>query len=797
MRFSYNWLKEMSKTTKTAQELADMVMLKGFELEEKIDLATIFKSFVVGEVLEVKKHPDADRLKVVSLNLGKLGEKVQIVCGAPNVEVGQKVPVAIPGAILPNSKIEIKKTEMRGVESNGMICAEDEIGLGKDHQGIMVLDKNLEAGMDLAKALELEDQILDFSILPNRAHDCLSYQGLAREIGAMEGRNTDIPPKTDLKNTDLNTDFSQVGKLLEIEIEEKTGCTRYMGAVLKNIKLKKSPVWMQARLVASGMEPINNVVDITNYVMLETGSPLHAFDFEEVAENSQVQIVVRKAKKGEKLELLNETNLELNDNDLLIANKKEALALAGIKGGKKSGINSKTNQIILEAANFDPLFIRKSRQAHNLQTESQARFEKEISPALTQVALERAIELFKEYAEGELIEIVDCNNFQAEKQIVKLEIEKIEKLLGEKIKSEEVFAILENLGFKIKDKDKKEIEVEVPYWRLDIEGQEDFIEEIGRIKGYEKIQEKPLLTTVERVTRNLQRELEWRIKDYFRALGFDEIISYSFYGDRDVKIGKIVGEHFELENPISEQQNLMRKTLLPGIIQASQVNQKNFEKFQLFEIGKVYSPEKENQEELKISGACFDGVSSLPELFYQAKEKIVALIERISGQSVEFKQLKQSDFNFIHPLRGAEIVVNNQKIGELGEINPIVSKEHKIKKQFIIFELDFKMLADSQIAKKIFEPLQKFPYVERDLALFVDARTEVGEVEKNIKKIGGEILREIQLFDIFEDQENNKKSFAFHFKFGKSEATLTGEEVDGKMEEIMESLELASFEVRK
>ncbi len=790
MRFSYNWLKELSKTNKNSKELIDLVMLRGFELEEQIDLASNFKNFVVGEVKEVKKHSDADRLNIVQVDLGEYGEQVQIVCGAPNVAVGQKVPVAMSGAILPNSKIEIKKAEMRGIESNGMICAEDELGLGKDHNGIMVLEDSLRAGTDLAEALKLKDTILDFDILPNRAHDCLCYQGLAREITAMENQNTDL-------NTDLNNDYKKSGEFLNIEIEERKLCPRYLGAILKNIKLGKSPDWMQARLVASGMEPINNVVDITNYVMLETGNPLHAFDFDQTADDNKVNIVVRKAQPQEKMALLSDIDLELNEEDLVIANKDEALALAGIKGGKKSGISEETNQIVLEVANFDLLGIRKSRQRHSLATESQSRFEKGISPILTQVALERAIELLKEYAGAELVETVDCNYFENENQIFELEVKNIEKLLGEKVELEKAFQILENLGFVISDKNQDKVKIEVPYWRLDIEGQADFIEEIGRIKGYENIKEQYLMTASKPSKRNLQRELEWEIKDNLTALSFDEIINYSFYGNRDVEIGKIKGEHFELENPNSEQQNLMRKSLLPGIIQAVKLNQKNFDDFCLFEIGRVYFPEKDLVEEMKIGGACFDASSELSQIFYSAKEKIKTLITKISGQEVEFKTLKETENNFLHLTRRADILVADKKIGELGEINPAVAKNYKIKKQFVIFELDFKILMDSRITKKIFKAIQKFPLVERDLAMFVEAKTEVAEVEENIKKVGGNILKEIKFFDVFEDKKNNKKSFAFHFKFGKIEATLKGEEVDEKMKEIMESLEKSGCEIRR
>ncbi|MCK5080843.1 MAG: hypothetical protein KAQ63_01655, partial [Candidatus Moranbacteria bacterium] len=434
---------------------------------------------------------------------------------------------------------------------------------------------------------------------------------------------------------------------------------------------------------------------------------------------------------------------------------------------------------------------------HSLQTESQSRFEKGISPVLAQIALERAVELLQEHAGAELVEIVDCNYFKNRKQVVKFDVKKIEKLLGEKVETKKAFEILENLGFIIEDRNQVQTKVRVPYWRLDIEGQFDFVEEIGRIRGYENVKIQHLMMAAKPSPGNSQREFEWKIKDNLTALAFDEVISYSFYGNRDAEIGKISGEHFELENPNSEQQNLMRKSLLPGIIQAGKLNQKNFDEFCLFEAGRVYLPEKDQYEEMKISGACFDKLLSLPDLFYQSKEKVRTFVEKTSGKIAEFKSLEKSSFNFLHLTRGAEILIDGKKIGEMGEINPMVAKKYKIKKQFVVFELDFQALFESQADKKIFQPIQKFPFVERDLAMFVDSRTEAGVVEKNILKIGGKMLREIKLFDIFEDKKNNKKSLAFHLKFGEAEFTLKGEEVDKKMEEIMESLEKNGFEVRK
>lgn len=798
MKYSYNWLKELSKTEKNITELANLVMLKGFELEGIEDLKKRFDNFVVGEIVSVEKHPNADKLRIAKVNIGA-ERNLTIVCGAPNIEAGQKVPVALIGAILPNSKIEIKKTEIRGEKSEGMLCAEDELGIGKNHEGILILDEKTKVGISLAEALEFNDEMIEFDVLPNRAHDCLSHEGMAREISAMENRKFKNQ-NSKIKITD------QSSKLLKIKIENKELCPRYMGAVLSNVEVKESPRWMQNILITCGMEPINNIVDITNYVMLEIGNPLHSFDLEKIKNQTQVEIIVRKAKKGEELMLLNDAKIELDENDLLITNGEKPLALAGIKGGKDSGISKETKTIILEAANFNALNIRKSRQRHSLLTEAQARYEKNITPILAEKGLQRAIELFVEYAGAVLEEVVDVNHFDQKKNIIEIEFDKINKLLGKDIEEKQAKSILENLGFEIISDKSGKMEIEVPYWRLDIEGPNDLVEEIGRISGYEKIESMPIETLVASPQGNNVRDLEWKARDLMNSLGFDEVISYSFYSHEEVKLFEIKDEHFELKNSLIPQHALFRKTLIPGILEKVSLNAKNFDQFSIFEIGKIYNVGKNNnpEEQTLISGAFYSKNLSAEERIYFVKGKIEEFVEKLLNKSVETKPKSSSTKtqtvgNPFNSFRTAFFEIDGENIGRFCEIRKDINKFYSIKSDVVVFEICFNHLFEIHqvLEEKFYQPLRKYPVVERDLAMFVEAKIEIGAVKNLIKKHGSKSLISCELFDVYNDKNSNQKSLAFHFEFGDDERTMTGAEIDKIMEKIIKALEEVGHKVRK
>lgn len=799
MKYSYSWLKELSGTQKTPSQLADDLMMQGFELEEIEKLKDRWKNFVVGKVLKVEAHPNADRLKKAEVSLGK-NEKLAIVCGAPNVREGMLVAVALVRAVLPKNKIVIEKQKVRGEVSEGMLCSEDELMLGKDASGIMDLPKDLLPGESLAKALGLDDWILDLKILPNRAHDCLSHQGMAREIMAGQGK------KLETQNLGLETLESNQGgedSKLKIKIEEKKLCPRYIGGIFSGIKIGPSPSWLKTRLIACGMEPINNVVDITNLAMLEVGSPLHAFDKDKLEGDT---IFVRKAEEKEKLELLGDKFLVLDKNDLVIADEKKVLALAGIKGGKHSGIDGKTTKIVLEAANFNLLSIRKTRQRHGLITESQSRFEKGLSPVLAEKAFLRAKELLEKYALAKFEGWVQVGLAENVRQAVDSSQEGAEKLLGEKIDLAASIEILENLGFIVEkvDQEKKLFKVGVPYWRLDIEGPEDLAEEIGRIKGYDQIELQPLSFVLGSSKENFSRKLEWKMKDCLCGLGFDETLGYSFYGEKDILAGNLKKKHWELENVISVEQSFFRQTLLASLFSFVAVNRSHFDQFNLFEMNRTYWKEAKDElkESMKISGLVFDRSKPGKEIFYLAKGKVESFLQNFVDQKIDFEsqEFSENDFSgegFFLSGSLAKIEIAGVQIGFLGMASEKTGKTYGFKEKVAAFELDFEKIQELSLARKReFSSLAKFPSVKRDLSMFAPLKKEMGAIERLIQRAGGKMLEKVELFDVFENQEENKKSLAFHLVFGHSDRTLESSEVEKTMEKIISALGKEGVEAR-
>lgn len=799
MKYSYKWLKKLSGTKKSPEELAKMIGLKGFELEEIEVLKDRFKDFVVGEIVSLDKHPNADKLQFVRVDIG--GKHiVDVVCGAWNIEKGDKVPVALPGSILPQNKLVVEKREIRGVVSYGMLCAEDELGLGKDHDGIMILGNDSKPGTPISEVLDLEDQMIEFDVLPNRAHDCLSHVGMAREICAMEGREFKMQNEG-LKGANENS------KWLNIEIEDADGCARYIGTVLKNIKIGPSPKWMQARLVVSGMEPINNVVDITNYVMLEIGNPLHAFDYSRI-NNDGVSIIVRKAKKNEKLELLDETSLELDPEDLVIADEEKAIALAGIKGGKYSGISDTTTEIVLEAANFNGYRVRKSRQRHGLATEAQARFEKQISPQIAKQATQRAIELLQKHANAQLVEVIDEDKSEIKKQKLDISLEAIEKLLGLKVEAKDARSILDRLGFETK-LEKNDIKVSVPHWRLDIEGPEDLIEEIGRIIGYDKIPDKPLMSSVEIVNENEMRSFEWGLREKMAGLGFDELTNYSFYGQQDIELCQLERKHFEIERPLSTDLKYMRTTLLVGLLKNVLLNMKNIESlgmsfevnqgisFAIFEMGNIYKVGQGNKprEEKILAGSLFSEKKQDADLFYDAKGRIDALLKSMGAEKVGYRPVNEKQCGMYHLTRTVKIELGGKKIGIVGEVDKNITKNYGIKKRVVCFELDVEKLFQIGNREKSFVDIRKYPPVLRDVSMFVEPSIEAAEVVEIIEGEGGKILKDVKYFDKYE--KGGRKSLACHLIFWDSEKTLTNDEVEDAMKRIVGKLEENGIEIRK
>ena len=810
MKYSFDWLKELSDTKLSAEKAADLLTMHSFELEGLEKSGQEFEGVVVGKILEVKKHPNADKLQIAIVETRFIAseplQKLQIVCGAPNIAVGQKVPVALIGAKLPNG-LEIKAAEIRGEKSFGMLCAKDELGLGEDHTGILILDAKAKVGQSLAQYFGASDTIFEIKVLPDRAHDAMSHVGVAREMAALENKKFEY----DFDALKLKAKKS---KRLTVKIQEKKLCPHYIGAVMENVEIKPSPDWMQTRLKSCGIKVINNVVDATNYVMLEIGQPLHAFDAEQIQnpKNKKTEIVVRSAEDKEKLVLLDDSEIILDKNDLLITNGETPLALAGIMGGKASGINENTKTIVLEAANFHATSIRRTRSKLNIKTESSDRFEKDIDPNLAEKAMVRLIEILEHTAKAKLEGIVDVYPNKIKSWKIKLDLNYVSSLLGEIVTQKEIVKILESIGVKcqiitlpsrLRDTSPEYrggslrgmLQCEIPTFRVDLKTQEDLIEEIGRLRGYEKIAPQALLEPVEPPKKNEQVFFERQLKNMLANFGFDEMYNYSFYSRRDAEVCGLDGiKHYEIANPMNPDQELVRSSLIPNLLKNVRQNLKHFESFNLFEIGRVYYPNNNQTEEKRIlTLAAVLEKDASAETFYELKGVTENLLESlgVKNAAVSFVETKSA---VAHPGRVAEIKIYDHAVGMIGEVNPQALAKYKIGKRVAMAEFDLEKLLAVVPKVKKYHTINKFPSVTRDLSMIVPEAVTYGEIEKLTRKVGGQLIDSVTLFDFFKA----KQSLAIRITLAAKDKTLESAEVEKVMEKIVASLEKElKVEVRK
>lgn len=638
------------------------------------------------------------------------------------------------------------------------------------------------------KTEEKETQ-MEFSVLPNRGHDALSHIGMAREICACEGRKLKL--KLRFKFNELIK--SSLEKGLKVEIRDKKFCIRYIGAVLENIKITPSPKWMQKKLLVCGVKPINNIVDITNYVMLETGQPLHAFDKSKVkSQKSKNIIIVRRAEEGEKIKLLDEKIYKLRENDLVIADSAKTLALAGVMGGFDSSITDKTTSIIFESANFNSTSIRKTRFLHNITTESSYRFERNIDPNLAEIGMMRAIELIYDIC-GKDIKVtsfIDVYPKKIKPWQIKLNTNYTNRLLGENIPAAKMKNILENLDIKLlKRPTPKAMVFEIPTYRIDLKTQEDLIEEIGRIYGYENIKEQAPVAKVKTPLQNLKRDFENKLRDILTGLGFSEVMNYSFYGaDEIAKCNLKVEDHIEVANPLSLDQQYLRWSLAPNIIKNVELNLKNFPRIQIFEIGNEFCKiGNVSKEDIVLVGAmAHKSIKESP--FSELKGKIEGLLTKLGYNNVQYSILN-TQYLFWHRSRTAEIFLNNKEIGKIGEVNPIVLQKYSIKSRIAVFNIRLSEIIEKvgYPKEKIYYSISKFPIVERDISMFIQEDIVFSEIEAKIRESGGKLLKRVELFDIFEKE--GKKSLALRLQIGSDVKTLTSAEIDTVMKKIISALE--------
>lgn len=789
MYISLNWLKDFVKIPAKieAADIAKELTRHTVEVEGLIRQAEQFNRVVVGKVLEVKKHPNADRLRLAVVDIKK--EKLNIVCGAPNLAEGQLVPVALVGAVLPGG-LEIKESEIRGEKSSGMICAEDELGLGKGHDGIIVLKEGTKIGEAFAKYLKADDIILevDNKSLSNRP-DLLNHYGIAREISVIF--DLSLKPYDKVVSRKFAFPKDKENKF-EVKIEDKEACPRYMAVRIDGIEVAESPAWLKERLIAVNQKPINNIVDLTNYVMLECGQPLHAFNADKVK-----KISVRRAGKNETFETLDEKERNLNEDDLLITNGQEAIAIAGIMGGKDSGITVETKSIILESANFKAGIIRKTSQRLGLRTEASTRYEKALDPNLTEIALFRFLTLLAEVCPNFTIksELTDIKQEFAVAKEITLSLNWLTNKIGQEIPKERVLVILERLGFKLTENGESSLSVIIPSWRAtkDVSTKEDLAEEVLRIYGYDNIAAQLPMETLRLPEVNLERVIERKIKNILvLKYNLSEVYNYSFVGEDQLKKLEIdFSNHLKLANPLSDVQTILRQSLVPGLVANIKSNQFKADSLGFFELGSVFY----NTPGLFKKEA--SGDSTLP---YQ--EKRLGLVLAGNDKNV-FDKLKGVVSNFIKNIihydievdfllaeeipgwadkkNVAGITVLGRRIGIVSLLNQSARDNINLKKFIALGEINLRELVELILTTggTHYQEPAKYPSVIRDLAFVVNEKILYNELKNEMTKFNP-LIKEVELFDIYSGNKlvGDEKSLAFHLTFQSEDRTLLTNEVD-------------------
>ncbi len=784
MKYSYRFLKELSGTKKSAEQLARLLMVHAFEVEGIEKFAHGLDDVIIGRVVALAQHPDADKLRVAEVEVGKKDIRT-IVCGAPNIAKGQKVAVVLPGATLPGG-IQIKEATLRGVKSQGMICGADELGLATEHKSILVLDEDAPVGASFVKYVGLDDSIIEVKILPDRGSDALAYQGLAREIAALDGYAPSFGEKS-LKPVKVPAP----NRAPKVIIADKISCPRYAGLLVRGVTVGESPLWLKVRLIVSGLRPINNIVDVTNYLMLLTGQPMHAFDADKIAG----AITVRRAKKNEKLVILNGETKKLSDDDLVIADTKHALALAGVMGGQFSAVTAETKNIFLEVANFSGSSVRRTKNRHNLPTDASYRFERNLDPNLVGEALREAAALLPTLSGGKIVGMRDVYPKEALPTKITLSLNRVSNVLGVKLPVFQVVQHLALLGLKVKKVASADIlMVTVPTRRPDLRDEWDLIEEIGRMHGYDGIEATAPRLPLTASPANPEKRLERLTKEYLVSAGFDELMTYSFYGDKDIMATRLpLDAHLELENPLNPDQKYLRLSLVPLHLRKAVENRRHFESFDCFEWGKVYAKEAKTKRPVEISALSLLSVSAKRHDkgngFYALKGKVEAMLEALHIDISRVTLEAGADhpevpvLALLHPSRSACYVVEGRVIGMIGEIHPAVEKSFGLDGRVSVAGFVTSELQALQTLETTFVPLQKFPYALRDISLIFPRKMTVSEVERLLSEAGAPLLQNTDLFDIYE--QGDEKSFAFHLSFGASDRTLSGAEMDEAFDRIV------------
>ena len=788
MNVTLNWLKAYIDFEFSPSELADRLTMLGVEVESVKHLGTELEGVIVGSVTSIRPHPNADKLVLCQVDTGET-EELQIVCGAPNAREGMLAPVATIGATLPVG-LTIKRAKLRGETSQGMLCSEKELGLSGDAAGLMELSTDIPLGTPLSEALGLDDVVFELEITPNRP-DCLSLIGVAREIRAETGNPLKLPT-VDLQESGIN-----IRDLTSVTIDAPDLCPRYAARVIQGVKVAESPAWLQQRLESVGIGVINNIVDVTNFVLMEYGQPLHAFDYHKLAEN---RIVVRRARDNEQITTLDEVARELTSDMLVIADAEKPVALAGIMGGYDSEITETTCDVLLESAYFNPLSIRATAKALGISTEASYRFERGADPGAVLAALDRAAQLIAELTGGTICDgIVDVYPGQQPLTEIQLRPERVNFVLGTTIETAEMVQILDRLGFDV-DITGKVYQVVVPTFRSDVTREIDLIEEIARVYGYDNIPTTLPKGDIPVPAPTPKTEARRRIKHFLLAAGMMEAVNYSFcdpncFDKIRLNADDPLRNTLQLRNPLSPEMSVLRTTLTPGLLENAQHNRNHqIDTIALFEIGGVFVHDGKEKEPERVTGVLAgqigEGVYSDPYRhpdFFDIKGLVEGMLEVCS---VVDWTLQKTDAPTFHPGRNAEVLLGNRRIGVFGEVHPEVLENYDLPYKAYLFEFDLEGLADAATFAKRFEPISIYPKVARDLAIVVDKETLSDMPTELIYTTGGDSVDSVRLFDVYEGEQvpEGKKSLAYTITYHSATETLTDKAVNTLHDEVVKCL---------
>lgn len=788
MKISIEWLKDWIEFSGSPQELAEKLTLAGLEVEGVEEYRLDTSRIVVGQIKSIDKHPQADKLTVCRVNTGK--EELQIVCGAKNMKKSDYVPVALIGAELPGGMI-IKKSKLRGIDSYGMMCSSEELGIETQTDGLMILPQNLKAGTPVDQILSLNDTILEIGITPNRG-DCLSHLGVAREVAALTGKKIK-PPQITLKE-----EKESASNAVQIKIEAKD-CSRYTGRVLKEVTVGPSPLWMQVRLARCGIRPINNIVDITNYVMLDCGQPMHAFDLSKIEGQ---KIIVRQAKEGERIVSLDEKPHRLGNTDMVIADAKKPVALAGVMGGKESEVSGATTEVLLESAYFSPEAVRRLKNKIGLASESSYRFERGVDQSQVDWASMRAARLMQETAGAKVLKGgIDVVSKKHSPHKVLFHYGILKRILGESVKTQKVNAILNSLGLIVSRSDKEKCQVTIPSYRHDLVHEYDLIEEISRIYGYDQIPTTLPLLQIKGIEWSPIQILRNRVNEAFLGYGFNQAITYSFTSKQrlvpffapDSKLRESV---IELANPVNEELRYLRPSLLPNLLGCAKHNQAYGNKeTRLFETGTTYhpNPSKKNRT-LELTDSVAIVSVEEPKVnwlnnsktidFYGIKGISESIIELLGIPSARIATLKEN--SIYHPGQAAGWFAGEKLILRFGQLHPLLLEHYKLEGPLFAIELILETICALQGGKKRYRSIPNTPKVVRDIALVVDEKIAEETVRKVFQSIESEILESFHLFDVYSGPQvpPGKKSLAYSLHFRDRNGTLTDELVDAEHQKI-------------